>query len=352
MRESSQKEKVDNEDPGPPGEHVEVERAWLVGRGSSRAPVASGSSFAGAEEVQERRREYDNYPGEEAGAHVRRGERRDAERKISHREEHNGAGHQVGNSWEIHRDRVWEGDQGHRERGGYQGQWEWGGYHDQRSRWGNQDNRVGHDQTIWGRDTSNERTSRFWEHGREMKVHGSFHEGSNSWNRHKDNYNSSNSRGSGQMWNRSGTNQWQRGAQKSGWGGANSRGAKEDGWGRADSTVHHNERWEESNPRENQWEIRGDQNGSWGNQRNGHQRWQQPEATRVSSGHGWTRDGEGGSRQGSSWDDGQQRRAFLDRQAHLERSALIVEKSSHAGERQDRPRQRKKFIQSPGGAFA
>ena len=76
---------------------------------------------------------------------------------------------------------------------------------------------------------------------------------------------------------------------------------------------------------------------------------------------------------GSSWDDdGKQRRAFLDRQAHLKRSALIVERSSrsserhshhsfsserhshhsHSSERQDRPRQRKKFVQSPGGAFA
>ena len=94
----------------------------------------------------------------------------------------------------------------------------------------------------------------------------------------------------------------------------------------------------------------------------------------------WSRGsgGEGGGRRSSSrWDeyDGQQQqKAFLDRQAHLERSALVVERQSHqsdrsfpqnerqshsfdrqssnSNERQDRPRQRKKFIQTPGGAFA
>merc|ERR1711872_76636 len=86
----------------------------------------------------------------------------------------------------------------------------------------------------------------------------------------------------------------------------------------------------------------------------------------------WSR---GSGRSSSRWDDydgQQQQKAFLDRQAHLERSALVVERQSHqsdrsfhnnerqhhsldrqssnSNERQDRPRQRKKFIQTPGGA--
>ena len=107
-----------------------------------------------------------------------------------------------------------------------------------------------------------------------------------------------------------------------------------------------------------EWETTGRGDSNWENGSRRGTAWD------VGGRRGTSTSWEGGvGRETSSWEeDGRQRRAFLDRQAHLERSALIVERSSHSrerhshhshsSERQDRPRQRKKFIQSPGGAFA
>jgi len=388
------------EEPSTPLEQVEVERAWLVDKNTT-ADIESDAAKGFVKKRDEERIGEVN-PSWEGSSRAFR-ERRSSERTLSNgtersgrsterkhndstwqpsihkRDEHkhnNVRGPQSCSSWQNEREPWREEDHQRRSRSfDVQGR----GFKDGRSSWGHD----GYEQN-WGR--SHDRNG-------ERRVHGSFNNRQNHWYRNEAGHRSSNPwTGDSRGYQSAGSNyeSGQHWGQGQGWNSGYEEGVDH---GRGDAP---GGGWEGKRSRDDYW---GYQGGSWEHQRNRHRSWPRPESKEQGS---WSEGRRGlmdprGSKSGSSnWDGGdqqswsrgsgrsssrwddydgqQQQKAFLDRQAHLERSALVVERQSHQSgrsshqnerqhhsfdrqssnsqERQDRPRQRKKFIQTPGGAFA